>query len=1306
MPRRRGRRQRVALISLSLAAIVFPVALPAVAAPTTISGQIIEPIERSTLVMRDLAARSAPSRLLPPSAKEEEVDEGPLPSNLPVPKGVPIQSPSEGPDAPEGSEPPAEDPPVVAAPPTVGASFRAIDDDISSIPPDTNGAVGPNHVMTTLNNLVRIQTRSGANLTTVTLGAFWSDTGAFDPRVVYDPYHGRFVQVATVDSGATNAGVFVAASATSDPTGTWYRYRYAADALGANWCDFPNLSFSARWLTITCNMFSNGANLFQQAKVFAVDRASVYANAASPGATALTLPSSNGASLAPAITYDAALTTQHLIQSWNGNSGGNGYVRLYTITGPVGGESLTVGSLIGVAAPWHYGGGLGDFAPQQGDARKINMIDDRMLSVYRNGALWATHTVFLPAASPTRAAVQWWKIDPGSATLNQRGRLEDTSTGKSFGFASIAVNSADDMLVGYSSFAASQYASAGYAIRYAADAPNTLQADTLLKAGEAAYYKTYGGGRNRWGDYSATTVDPANDHDFWTVQEYAWTSTSTICDPPETNCDRWSTWWGKIISNSAAAIVSPSPANIAFGEQRQFVASGPQTVTVTNTGAASTTLGTLSLSGANTGDFQLTSTPPNLCNGAPLAPGASCTFGVRFTPATTGARSASVQIPSTAPGSPASVPLSGTGVAPVLVLAPNPLAFGSQQVNTTGSTQHIVVTNNGTASATFSGAVVSGTHATNFAVASDTCTGQTIATGGATCSIGLRFTPSATGARTGVLTVSHNGPSGQSNANLSGTGIAPGVSLNPSSIAFGTVITGESAPPRQVTLTNSGAATLTVATLAVVGTHAAEFALPSDACSGAVLAPAGTCTFSAGFSPGTDGTKSASVQITSDAPGSPTSLPLSGIGASAAPAVGISPSLYSFGNRELTTTSPAASVTITNTGNADLVLGTLGLGGTNPSDFALATDPCSGATLSPATACTVTVTFSPSALGTRTATVGVPSNAAASPHAMTVTGTGIGAGTISFNPSSLGFGSQGVGTTSAPRSITLTNTGAGALTVNAMSIGGSNAANFQLAVDPCSATTLASGQSCQMMITFTPGAVGSHIASLVPSSTASSNPVATLLGTGTQPKLSVSRTTIAFGTNAVGQASPAQSLVVTNTGSGPLGPIVLSMAGAHAGDFGVISNGCTATYAASGSCTVTLRATPTADGARTGTLVLTSNDPLGPTNVTLSAIGDGLPPASTISNADMSVLVSNIQSFSGSVGDVRSGVADLTLTVTNAAGLATVSRPALDCDGARTTCSWRVTAPLIPGIYRVNARGTDLVGNMESPGPTVTLIVL
>lgn len=490
--------------------------------------------------------------------------------NLPIPEGVSpttniLQENAVAPLAPLVSS---------AAAPTV-SGFQALVDNNTSIPPDTQGAVGPNHVMTTLNSQVRIQDKSGSVISTVSLNTFFSSLknvnnasfSAFDPHVRFDPIGNRWVVVAAADDGASTSSTLFAASQTTDPTGSWYFISIRADGAGANWADYPALGMNKDWIVVTVNLFTNVASEFVNAQIYVLNKAQLYAGGA---VTTKTFTSPNFG-FQPAVTHDAALATLYLLESWNGNSGGNGYVRLSTIGGAVGSEVFSEGTFTpNVPSPWDWGS-VGEIMPQLGDSRKIDGGDDRILNcVYRNSSLWCAQTVYLPAAAPTRSAAQWWQINPATGAVQQFGRVDDPTGVNSYAFPTIAVNKNNDVLLGYSSFSENQYPSASYSFRYGTDTASSLQASTLFKAGEAKYYKTFSGASNRWGDYSSTVVDPADDLTLWTIQEYS-TTPVTI---NSVVYDRWATWWAKVtqvwpltvtLPGTGTGTVTSNPAGINCG---------------------------------------------------------------------------------------------------------------------------------------------------------------------------------------------------------------------------------------------------------------------------------------------------------------------------------------------------------------------------------------------------------------------------------------------------------------------------------------------------------------------------------------------------------------------------------------------------------------------------------------------------------------------------------------------------------------------------------------------------------------------
>jgi uncharacterized repeat protein (TIGR01451 family) len=464
--------------------------------------------------------------------------------------------------------------------PAAAASFQALPDNNTSIPPDTHGAAGPNHLMTVLNTQVRIQSKTGTITSTVTLDGFWSSLGApnpFDPKVLYDPYSNRWVFTACADPQSSTSSVLIGVSQTNDPTGTWNLFRVDVDATNTVWADYPSIGFNKDWIVVQVNMFTVAANAYSRSNIYVFNKANLYSNTS---ASFTLFQDPTGFVQAPAITYDNSLATMYLLELWDDSQ-----LRLSTITGAVGAEVLTLGTAFPSAGAntWFF---FDPPAPQLGSAVGIDTGDVRLQNlVYRNGSLWTTHTIFLPATTPTRSAIQWWQITTAGG-VTQRGRIDDATAANFYAYPSIAVNRANDVLIGYSHFSTSTYASAGYSFRSVLDTSSTLQAETVLKAGEDIYVKDFGSGTVRWGDYSNTVVDPSNDLDMWTIQEYAATDVEvgTNTNP---SADRWGTWWGKVVSpptNADLAVtLADSPDPVIVGNNLTY------TITITNNGPEAAT---------------------------------------------------------------------------------------------------------------------------------------------------------------------------------------------------------------------------------------------------------------------------------------------------------------------------------------------------------------------------------------------------------------------------------------------------------------------------------------------------------------------------------------------------------------------------------------------------------------------------------------------------------------------------------------------------------------------------------------------
>ncbi len=403
--------------------------------------------------------------------------------------------------------------------PAPTTSFNGVMDNGTLIPPDIRGAAGSNYIMQTTNQEFKIYTKTGTLNSTVSITSFFSGSGGsgfFDPHIVYDNTNSRFI--ICIDGNLSNGhgGVFMAISKTNDPTGAWWVYGFDGIGNTTDFLDYPLLGYNTNWVVVSANDFLGGSN--PVGKIYVMNRASLYAGTLG---TVSTFTDNNAFAIAPAETKDASQTIEYLVQDWNGNSSGSGFMQISTITGSASAPVYTAGATIGVTQPWSE---TSVGAKQSGSTHTLEDGDTRTgNSVYINGSLWFCHTAFLPATSPTHSAVDWWQINPAAPSVQQFGRLENTTGPVFYFYPSINVNSNGDALMGFCQSSSSSFVSSAYVFHASTDAANTMETSYLYKSGVASYYKTFGGGRNRWGDYTGTAVDPT-DGSFWNFSEWANTS--------------------------------------------------------------------------------------------------------------------------------------------------------------------------------------------------------------------------------------------------------------------------------------------------------------------------------------------------------------------------------------------------------------------------------------------------------------------------------------------------------------------------------------------------------------------------------------------------------------------------------------------------------------------------------------------------------------------------------------------------------------------------------------------------------------
>ncbi|MFI9387923.1 choice-of-anchor D domain-containing protein [Kutzneria sp. NPDC052558] len=452
--------------------------------------------------------------------------------------------------------------------------------------------------------------------------------------------------------------------------------------------------------------------------------------------------------------------------------------------------------------------------------------------------------------------------------------------------------------------------------------------------------------------------------------------------------------------------VTTAPSALNFGAVATGATSAPQTVTVSNpTGAAASVSG-ISING----DFAQT----NTC-GSSIPANGSCSVSVTFKPTAAGSRAGTLTV--NAGGVTNTVSLSGTGTAPGPVLGANPasLSFPGTVVGSTATAQTVTVTNSGTTAATVSAVSVTGDY-------SQTNNCGTIAVGGS-CAVTVSFKPTTGGARNGAVTITSNANNSPTSIALSGTGID-----STTNIAAGR--------PASASSTNGtfGAANLTDADASTYWESAngafpqwAQVDLGSSYSVGKVVlklppstawgARTQTLSVQGSTDGSTFGTIVGSAGYTFDPTANNNTVTITFPAATARyvrvnitantgwPAgqlsdfevfpsgsggtgttLSVAPSSLTFASQAVNTTSPAQSVTVTNTGATAATIS----GITASGDFAQA-NTC-GTSIAAGGSCTVTVAFTPTASGTRVGTLTITSNASNSPTTVALTGTGAGGG--------------------------------------------------------------------------------------------------------------------------------------------------------------------------------------------------------------------------------------------------------------------------------------------------------------------------
>ncbi len=291
---------------------------------------------------------------------------------------------------------------------------------------------------------------------------------------------------------------------------------------------------------------------------------------------------------------------------------------------------------------------------------------------------------------------------------------------------------------------------------------------------------------------------------------------------------------------------------------------------------------------------------------------------------------------------------------PVPVVSPTTVAFGSQLVGTSGASVDVSVGNFG--DAPISAAIIS---VTGDFSQTNTCSNSV--PGGQKCDISVAFAPTSAGNLTGTLTVSFGGSLTEQTAALSGTGTVAAAAPTPSQLTFPAQAVGTTSTSQQVVINNLGTASLTISSAQTSG----DFA-ETNTC-GAPVAPGSSCTLQITFTPSAAGTRTGVLTLVDNAPDSPQTVALTGVGSNAV--VSLAPSSLTFAAQVVGTSSATQQVVISNSGSGSLAIASLQTTG----DFS-ETNGCT-TMIAPGGNCSVLITFTPTAIGLRAGALTIADNA-------------------------------------------------------------------------------------------------------------------------------------------------------------------------------------------------------------------------------------------------------------------------------------------------------------------------------------------
>ncbi len=430
------------------------------------------------------------------------------------------------------------------APQSIGANFIG---PISGgaftrwIPPDTNGAVGPNHFVSAVNSSLVIFDRQGVQLSAVALNdMFPGQVGdTFDPRIIYDRHSNRWMVSALEFNNTQNNSAFLTVSDGSDPTGGWTRWELEVGVIGGL-TDYETLGVDDNGVYIGVTVFGAAATYN------AIIAATKQSATGGYGLVYYTFSNLTDYVGTPHPVLTAGSNGPAGVE-WIVGSSRDAYANVLLRNIRWGGSGPVLSAVEMLTTP---GYGEHPNAEAKGSSVDISTSDDRVQMAMRHGSsVWLTRNVGVNAAGGsgnTRCAIEWMELDVSATppVVNQRGRVYDASASdpRSYYFGSIAANGQGHVAIGFSGSNAAEYVTAYTCGRLRSDPLNQLMGISTVRDGVASYTVLDKDGRNRWGDYSYTSIDPNDNQSLWTIQEFAQTT------------NEWGTWVAQLLAPAPTAV--------------------------------------------------------------------------------------------------------------------------------------------------------------------------------------------------------------------------------------------------------------------------------------------------------------------------------------------------------------------------------------------------------------------------------------------------------------------------------------------------------------------------------------------------------------------------------------------------------------------------------------------------------------------------------------------------------------------------------------------------------------------------------